>query len=163
MQELCPCGSTLSYDQCCEPFIRGTISPATAEQLMRSRYTAYAKNEVNYILTSTHPEKRKQCDEKAIRTWSQNSVWNGLEILGKNKGEEQDSEGTVEFIAHFIENRIKQNLHENALFKKVDNQWYYIDSEVIAQKPFVRTEIKISRNDNCPCGSGKKYKKCCGK
>jgi len=118
---------------------------------------------VNYILTSTHPEKRKQCDEKAIRTWSQNSVWNGLEILGKNKGEEQDSEGTVEFIAHFIENRIKQNLHENALFKKVDNQWYYIDSEVIAQKPFVRTEIKISRNDNCPCGSGKKYKKCCGK
>jgi SEC-C motif domain protein len=161
MEDLCSCGSGRSYAQCCHPFICGTSSPVTAEELMRARYSAYARHEIEYILKTTHPDKRKECDEKAIRSWSENSQWEKLEIQSVSKGTAQDTEGTVEFIAEFVESRTKKNLHENAQFKKIDGEWLYYDSDIKPQKPFIRTEIKVSRNDPCPCGSGKKFKKCC--
>ena len=161
--ELCPCGSEIAYAECCEPVISGTIKASTAERLMRARYSAYAKTAVEFILTSTVLEKRNECDEKAIRTWSEQSTWHKLEILGTEKGGESDTEGTVEFIAHFTENGAKKTYHEIGQFKKVADSWLYVDGEIQKPKPFIRTEDKVSRNDPCPCGSGKKYKKCCGK
>ena len=160
-QDVCPCGTGHSYSQCCEPCIRGIRRPLSAEELMRSRYSAYVKAEVEYVMQSTHPEKRGDCDEKAIRSWALNSTWEGLEILGTNKGTDEDLEGTVEFKAHFTEDKIKKNVYENAFFVKLDGKWYYSGSEQKPLKPFIRTEEKVSRNDTCPCGSGKKYKKCC--
>lgn len=160
--DACPCGSKLDFSKCCEPFIKGTDAAPTAEALMRARYSAYAKVAIAFILSSTVKEKRKECDEKAIRSWSEHSTWHKLEIISTQKGGLDDSEGIVEFIAHFSENGIKKNYHEKGTFKKVNGNWHYVDGEIQLPKPFVRTEQKISRNSPCSCGSGKKYKKCCG-
>lgn len=159
--EMCPCGSQKPYMECCEPIVTWKIAPSTPEQLMRARYSAYAKEKIDFILNTTIEDKRKECDEQAIRNWSVKSIWHQLEILNTEKGSPQDSEGLVEFIAHFTEAGIRKNLHEKAVFKKVDGKWFYIDGEIQKPKPFIRSEVKTSRNDPCPCGSGKKFKKCC--
>ena len=159
----CPCGSEKPYSECCGPVISGSVSAQTAETLMRARYSAYATSAVDFILASTLEEKRKECDEKAIRTWSEQSTWHKLEILSTEKGESSDTEGMVEFIAHFTESGIKKSYHEKGTFKKEDGSWLYVDGEIQKPKPYIRPEVKVSRNDTCPCGSGKKYKKCCGK
>ena len=161
--ELCPCGSQTAFAECCEPIITESVKASTAEKLMRARYTAYAKTAVGFILSSTIEEKRKECDEKAIRSWSEKSTWHQLEILSTDKGSADDDEGQVEFVAHFSEGGIRKNYHEKGLFKKVDGCWQYVDGEIQKQKPFTRADEKISRNSPCSCGSGKKYKKCCGR
>jgi SEC-C motif domain protein len=161
--EMCPCGSQIAYNECCEPYITGKVPAPTAEKLMRARYTAYAKTAIDFIMSSTIEEKRKECDEKAIRNWSQLSTWHKLEIINVEKGGAEDSEGSVEFIAHFTEGGILKNYHEKGRFKKISDSWFYIDGEIQKQQPFIRSEDKISRNAICSCGSGKKYKKCCGK
>ncbi len=161
--ELCPCGSQLAYAECCEPFITGKSQPPTAEKLMRARYSAYAKTAVSFIIETTSEARRSECDEKAIRAWSEQATWHRLEIIGTDKGGPGDSEGSVEFVAHFSEGGITKNYHEKGTFRKVDDRWFYDDGEIQKQKPFTRETSKFSRNDPCPCGSGKKYKKCCGK
>ena len=67
--ETCPCGTNKAYSQCCEPLIRGERQAATPEELMRSRYSAYAKTEVDYIINTTHPEKREDLLAEGIRRW----------------------------------------------------------------------------------------------
>jgi SEC-C motif domain protein len=159
--EECPCGSKIDYLQCCEPVITHKVAASNPEKLMRARYSAYARSEINYIIDSTIEDKRKECDENAIRTWSQKSIWNKLEIIETKKGGPDDTEGMVEFIAHYTEGGITKNLHEKGLFKKIDGNWFYVDGEIQRSQPFTRSENKVSRNDPCPCGSGKKFKKCC--
>jgi SEC-C motif domain protein len=161
--DFCPCGSQKPYENCCEPFISHTTDVPTAEHLMRARYSAYVKGAISFILDTTLEEKRKECDEKAIRDWSSNSQWHKLEIISTTNGGVEHTEGTVEFIAHFTEFGILKSLHEKGLFKKVNGHWFYVDGEIQKSKPFIRTETKLSRNDPCPCGSGKKLKKCCSK
>ena len=107
--EMCPCGSQKSYTECCEPFITGKLDAPTAEQLMRSRYSAYAKQAIDYILNTTLEEKRKECDERAIRNWSSKSIWHSLEILSTKNGLVEHNEGLVEFVANFTENGIIKN------------------------------------------------------
>lgn len=158
--DICPCGSQKPYNECCEPFVTWKINPSTSEQLMRARYSAYVKEKIDFILDTTLEEKRKECDEQAIRNWSSKSIWHKLEIISSKSGGPQDNEGMVEFIAHFTEGGIRKNLHEKAVFKKVEGKWFYIDGEIQKPQPFTRSDVKISRNDPCPCGSGKKYKKC---
>jgi SEC-C motif-containing protein len=161
--ENCACGSERTYEECCEPFIRGDRFPDTAEQLMRSRYTAFTKAEVKYILDTVHPEKRSRHDEKAIRKWAEKSEWRGLEIIETSGGGPEDSEGKVEFIARYYQNGTRETHHEIAGFKKEEERWYFLDGTAPEQKQFVRSGPKVGRNDPCPCGSGKKYKKCCGR
>lgn len=161
--ETCPCGSQAPYSECCEPYITGQKPVPTAEKLMRARYSAYAKTAVDFIMSSTIEEKRKECDEKAIRSWSQLSTWHLLEILSTDKGSETDTEGSVEFVAHFTEGGIRKNYHEKGVFKKLEGVWFYVDGEIQKSKPYIRSEEKLSRNSDCFCGSGKKYKKCCGR
>ena len=64
----CPCGSGKTYDECCEPFIRGKAFPETAEQLMRSRYSAYTLQEIPYITDTLHPDHREDWDERGPGT-----------------------------------------------------------------------------------------------
>jgi SEC-C motif-containing protein len=158
---LCPCYSARSYADCCEPVATAARPAATAEELMRARYSAYAKGTIEFIISSTHPDRRSECDEKAIRLWSANSEWTGFEIVSTENGSAADSEGSVEFIARFTEDRIKKTLHETAMFKRIDGNWYYVDGSIHPPKPFIREEGKVNRNEPCSCGSGKKYKKCC--
>jgi SEC-C motif-containing protein len=159
--DLGPCASGRPYKDCCEPVITGARAADTAEELMRGRYSAYATGVIEFILSSTIPDRRGECDEKAIRAWSANSDWTSLEIASTSGGQPSDTEGSVEFIARFTENRIKKVLHETGTFKKVDGKWYYFDGTIHPPKPFVREDGRVNRNDPCPCGSGKKYKKCC--
>jgi len=159
----CPCDSGKEYKECCEPLLTGESSAQTAEALMRSRYTAFTKGDVDYVLKSLHPEKREQHDEKTIRNWALKSEWIGLEIIETEKGTPEDDEGKVEFVAKYRQKSRRENHHEVAEFKKDNDQWYFYDGQAVIPDQFVRSTPKVGRNDPCPCGSGKKYKKCCSK
>ncbi|MCE1227421.1 MAG: YchJ family protein [Geobacteraceae bacterium] len=157
----CPCGSTKNYSDCCEPTIKGTLPAETAEQLMRARYSAYTKTEMDFVFNSTDPANREGYDHDGTRAWAENSEWLGLEIIGSKKGNKDDATGEVEFIARFKENGTLREHHENAIFKKIEGIWYFSDGVMVKPKPI--TVTKTGRNDPCHCGSGQKYKKCCGK
>ncbi len=159
----CPCCSKIEQEKCCGPLIKGDKQAPTAEALMRSRYTAYATAEVGYIQRTIHPKNRHDFDEEAARKWSEQSEWLGLEILDTSAGKDGDSEGVVEFIARYKQDEEEQEHHEVAQFSRENGKWYFVDGRVIGRDPYVRQQPKIGRNAPCPCGSGKKFKKCCGK
>lgn len=158
----CPCGSGIAYAECCEPYIKGEKIAPTAEALMRSRYTAYANTEMDYIFETTHEEQRTDYDGAGAKEWSESSEWHGLEVFEVTAGGENDTEGAVEFMAHFTQNGERLVHHERAIFKKEeDGKWYFFDGQPVAPQTFKRETPKVGRNEPCPCGSGKKYKKCC--
>lgn len=159
--EICPCGSSLGYAECCEPLIKGKRKAATAEELMRSRYSAYVKVETAYLFDTTHPDHREGYDHKGTEEWAKSSDWENLEILATKGGGQGDSEGDVEFIARYREKGVRKQHHELAGFKKEAGSWFFTDGRAVPPRPIVSN--KIGRNDPCPCGSGAKYKKCCGK
>ncbi|MBU0481759.1 MAG: SEC-C domain-containing protein [Proteobacteria bacterium] len=153
---LCPCSSGNEYAVCCEPYLQGLSAAPTAEALMRSRYTAYTKDDYGYVIrtchSSTRPASEDFEDEVKIE-------WTGLEIVETEKGLESDDDGVVEFIARYSYNGNALGQHERSNFVKEDGEWFYVDGEFV-KPPQARSE-KIGRNQPCTCGSGKKYKKCC--
>ena len=157
----CPCGSGNDYAACCEPIITGKKTAETAEELMRARYTAHVKVDVDFIYNTTHPDFRKDYDHKGTKTWAENSEWHGLEIVGTTAGGLDDDEGEVEFIARYRDKDGLRNYHECGQFKRKRKKWLFTDGNMVKSQPISVT--KVGRNDPCPCGSGKKYKKCCGK
>lgn len=157
----CACGSNKSYETCCAPYIQGQKKAPTAEALMRSRYTAYTVHEIDYIEATHDPETREQFDRKVAKAWSEQTDWKGLEIKSTEAGRADDLEGTVEFVAKFAINGQDQTHHELSFFEKKEDQWFYVDGKTV-KIPVTRTSPKLGRNDPCHCGSGKKYKKCCG-
>ncbi len=159
---LCDCGSQQAYEQCCQPFHEGSAQPPTAVALMRSRYTAYVRGLVEYLVSTVHPDKRESHDPVAMRAWSQNSQWQGLDILSLLDGAEQDASGKVEFAARYRDKRGPHRHHEIASFKRHEGQWYFYDGMPPKVQTVVRDAPKTGRNDPCLCGSGRKYKKCCG-
>ena len=156
----CPCGSGESYAACCEPIITGKQPAETAEQLMRARYSAHVKVDVDFLYATTHPDYRENYDHKGTKSWAEKSEWQGLEILGTTAGGSTDDEGEVEFTARFRDTEGVRNHHERGQFKRMKNKWLFTEGEMVKSQPISVT--KIGRNDPCPCGSGKKYKKCCG-
>ena len=158
----CPCLSGLAYAQCCEPYITGVKAAPTAEALMRSRYSAYVEHAIDYIVDTCTQDEKDKIDIKQTRAWSEKSKWLGLKILSVEKGGPNDSEGSVEFQALYETDGLKDTHHEKAKFKKKDGRWFYDEGNVIL-KTVVRSFPKVGRNDPCPCGSGKKFKHCCGK
>jgi SEC-C motif domain protein len=159
----CPCGSTASFEKCCGPLLAGEKTAATAEALMRSRYTAYTRNAIEYLLRTNHPAKKDAYDPESMRRWAEEADWDGLEIIATDQGGQADETGQVEFIARYTENGNKREHHEIGNFKKQDGTWYYCDGRTPGPETFVRKAPKIGRNAPCPCNSGKKYKKCCGR
>jgi len=157
----CPCGSNKEYAVCCEPFIAGAAVVSTPEQLMRSRYAAYVVHDVPYIMNTTIAKTRENIDENAVRRWSEQTTWKGLEIL-KTETAADDQTGTVEFVAQYKETDVYVKHHELATFERVDGTWFFVDGTHPEVKQVVNTAPQIGRNDPCTCGSGKKYKKCCG-
>ena len=156
----CPCGTGKNYSECCEPFIKGTKKAPTAEALMRSRYTAFAVGELDYVEKTHHASTRKELDMEGVRSWATNSEWLSLEIRETDKGLEKDTTGKVEFKCKFIFNGAEQTHHELSTFEKVGDEWFFVDG-VMRNNTVKRSEPKIGRNDPCSCGSGKKAKKCC--
>lgn len=172
--EMCPCGSKTSYESCCEPIINGKL-PDTPEQLMRSRYAAYVKSELDYIKRTCAPETLKDYDDEGVKTWSKQSKWLGLEINSTEKGGPDDKKGKVEFTAKYELNGKVLEHHEVSDFRRDEKgRWLFVDGDSHVhqegqghhhhkkQETVVRDGPKIGRNDPCSCGSGKKFKKCCG-
>ena len=153
MSELCPCGSAKPFDQCCGPLLAG--QPASSpEALMRSRYTAFTKHNLDYLTSTLTPEAQEDFNQEDAKAWAEQAQWQKLEIRYA-----QDDQ--VEFIAYFRLNGKNQYHHELATFRQVDGHWRYADGQ-LDPKQQTRTVKSVGRNDPCPCGSGKKYKKCCG-
>jgi len=159
----CHCGSSLPFTECCEPFIKGARPAQTAEQLMRSRYSAYVTVDTDYIFETTHPNHRQGYDHKGTREWAESAQWENLEIVATIDGGEGDATGEVEFKATYRDKGGRKVHHELASFRKDGERWYFTDGNLVAPQPHVRSEPKVGRNDPCPCGSGAKFKKCCGK
>ncbi len=151
---LCPCGSTKIYESCCKAFIVDGKNAPTPEATMRARYTAFSLGELGYIEKTHHPETRHQFDKEEVRRWSTESKWLGLQIVAAEKE-------MVEFVAQYEFNNVKHDHHERSEFRKLNDVWYFYDGQIV-QGTYVRQTPKVGRNDNCPCGSGKKFKKCCG-
>lgn len=161
--ELCPCKSGKNFGDCCGAILAGKRKAATAVELMRARYTAYAVCDVDFLRRSSGPEVQRDFDEKTTREWSQSATWHGIEILATEKGGVDDEEGYVSFLAHYSSKDQACEHREDSYFKKIDGDWRFIDGQIQTNAPYRRDEPKVGRNDPCPCGSGKKYKKCCGK
>jgi SEC-C motif domain protein len=160
--EMCPCGRGKDYADCCAPLIQGARDAATAEELMRSRYSAYAKSEIDYIYATTHAKQRSKFNHKESLAWSRNTEWQSLEILRTEAGGADDESGIVEFMARYREKGKAVQHHEVAEFVKQEGRWYFMDGHAPKPVQVHRQGPKIGRNDPCPCGSGKKFKKCCG-
>lgn len=159
----CPCGSGREFAECCQPIINGNERAERAETLMRARYTAHTLGSMDFILATHHPATRSDIDESATARWARESQWLGLEILSIEGGEENDSSARIEFVARYRDAaRRRHTHHERGVFEKYHGQWYFRDAEVPDVNQFRREAPKQGRNDPCACGSGKKYKKCCG-
>jgi SEC-C motif domain protein len=158
----CPCGTGLELEACCGSIISGARPAPTPEALMRSRYTAYAQKNAVYIVDSHDPESRDDTDFAATRDWAERTTWLGLEVLGTKAGGADDERGEVEFVARFADEQGREHSHhERSTFVRRDGLWYFQDGKVVPPPPVTRAP-KVGRNDPCPCGSGKKHKKCCG-
>lgn len=172
----CPCGSVENFEKCCEPFLTGKALPETAEQLMRSRYTAFTCKDIDYLKKTLAPESRGDFDATSTKQWADNAKWKGLKILSTQKGTAEDKKGAVEFIATYQSGGEVLDHHETAQFRKSESgQWFFVEGDSHTHKEgeghqhhhekpqtVLRESPKIGRNDPCVCGSGKKYKKCCG-
>ncbi|QGM97900.1 YchJ family protein [Methylocystis parvus] len=162
---ICPCRVTdadkRDYADCCKPFIEEGKAPATAEALMRSRYTAFVRNDIDYLEETLAPGTRHDFDRKSITHWAKQSQWLGLEILSTENGGEDEDSGYVEFVASFVSEGQRYDHRERSLFNKIDGRWYFQEEANRKNEPVVKGK-QPGRNDPCPCGSGKKFKKCCG-
>ncbi|WP_435949836.1 YchJ family protein [Psychrobacter sp. DM8] len=166
---LCPCQTNLvarvkaplAYSDCCQPYHKGVSKAETAERLMRTRYSAFVLINPEYIVKTTVPAQQALLDIKSIESWAHETPWAGLEIvqhtpkLGKRHAQ-------VEFKAYYNEANKMDDLqahHERSTFVKVKNKadnterWYFLDPTV---------DMSVSQKQPCICGSGEKFKRCCG-
>ncbi|MEM7646919.1 MAG: YchJ family protein [Pseudomonadota bacterium] len=157
----CPCNSEKNFETCCRPILEG--QPAeTAEQLMRARYTAYTRVDMDFIAKTHDPKTIKKTDMKENQAWAEQTQWNGLEIVSTKQGKKSDDWGEVEFKAQYSSGQGSGIHHEVSEFCKRDGFWFFNKGKTPENFQIVNTEPRVGRNDPCICGSGKKYKKCCG-
>ena len=153
----CPCHSGMRYAECCGAAHSGQKRSATAQALMRSRYSAYVLGDIAYLLRTWHPSTRPAAiDPAAIPDWC------GLDILRTEKGQGCDDQGIVEFKATALLQGKVFTLHEASRFVLEAGQWLYVSGDILEDSAQAGSAVsKAGRNSPCPCGSGKKFKKCC--
>jgi SEC-C motif-containing protein len=157
--DACPCCSGVPEVACCGPLLGG-VPAHTAVALMRSRYTAYARGAIDYLVATHASETRGALDVAAIAAWSRDTQWLGLEILATERGDADDGDGIVEFVARGVTRGTAFAQRERSRFAREAGVWVYVDGKSIAEP--ARRVATAGRNDPCPCGSGKKYKRCHG-
>ena len=131
---LCPCQSNLSYTRCCQPLHLQQAFAKTAKALMRSRYSAFVKQQVDYLLATHHPDYRDLDESVQLTAQMARTAWLGLQIIETRHGRKKDSQGTVEFIASYSSSSqpgVVNKLHERSRFAKVNGRWYYTDGDLI--------------------------------
>jgi len=154
----CLCGSGINYVLCCQPFHQYNKYPNTAEVLMRTRFTAYALKNADYLLNTwdeTNPPEVIDFSKEDVE-------WTRLEIVKTKKGSEKDSKGVVDFKAYYLQDDEEFVMHEISRFKKTANRWSYLDG-VVKSVSKAGLQTNQGKNALCSCGSGKKFKRCCGK
>ena len=153
----CACWSGLPFGQCCEPYLEGQRSAPTAEILMRSRFSAFQLRLPEYLIETwdlTTRPKNLGLDQDERR-------WSSLQIVDTIGGGEDDARGVVEFKATYELGEDTYLFHEISRFNRHKGLWVYLD----ASFPFhgkIAHQGKTLKNAPCPCGSGKKFKKCWG-
>jgi SEC-C motif-containing protein len=153
----CLCCSNLTYGECCQPFHTGEKIPTTAKALMRSRYTAYALRDGAYLQATWDATKRPE----SIDFSRENIEWLRLEITETKKGGLKDSKGLVTFKAYYRQDGEEHVMNEISRFTKQGGRWFYLDG-VIKSIGKVGQQTNLGKNAPCVCGSGKKFKRCCG-
>jgi SEC-C motif-containing protein len=121
----CPCGTGESFGRCCLPLHRGERQAETAEELMRSRYSAYCVGDFEYVWKTWHPRTRA---EQPVS--GDGPTWVGLQIVDVVAGQPGDEQGEVEFRAYYREGRRTGTLHERSRFAVRARRWFYLDGEV---------------------------------
>lgn len=150
LESLCPCGGE-HYQTCCQPLHLGLTTAETAEQLMRSRYSAFAKHEIAYLVQTTALGQQKDLDVAAIRQWAEANEWQKLEIV-QHQPKVDKTHALVEFKAYYHDGQQAQIHHEQSYFIRHEQRWYFLDPT---------TGYYPSMKQACLCGSGKKFKQCC--
>ena len=158
MDTLCVCSSDKKYLDCCGIFHSAEQTPLTAESLMRSRFTAYAMQNEAYLLATWDSDKRPE----QINFSKEEAKWTKLEIIKTKKGGEKDSKGIVEFKAYYIQDDEEYVMNEISRFKKLAGRWLYLDG-LVKSVAKIGQQNNQGKNSPCTCGSGKKFKRCCGK
>lgn len=156
----CPCGSDSGFDECCGPIIGGAPA-ASPEALMRSRFTAFVRGDLDHIENTHASEVRDTFNRSAAESTASSVEWVSLAIADTSEGGEDDDTGTVEFSARFKQDGELKVHHEKSNFRRENGRWVYVDGKMNPKGKPLRVE-KVGRNEPCPCGTGKKYKKCCG-
>jgi SEC-C motif-containing protein len=127
---------------------------------MRSRYTAYVRGAIDYLVETHGASTRAAIDRTTMVSWSRQTEWLGLEIVDTVRGGADDDDGVVEFVARGRTNGAPFAQRERSQFRRHDGRWYYVDGTHVREP--TRVTAAVGRNDPCPCGSGMKYKRCHG-
>jgi SEC-C motif-containing protein len=164
----CYCGSGQNFAQCCQPLLQGLQHASAPEQLMRSRFSAYCCQHVDYIANTYHHSQHSSTARQEIADFAHAASFLDLqieaaspitpiEVVANQQQLPVDAEAvaTVSFKVRFIFQDKLQHLIEQSRFVRCAGRWFYLDGQLA---PTAAT--KISRNELCPCGSGKKYKVC---
>jgi SEC-C motif-containing protein len=155
----CPCGSGRSFGLCCEPILKQERAPATAEELMRSRYTAHVIGDNRHLHRTFLGTMRKPYVEEPD---TMKLDWTRLVVHAHEVGP-GPAQATVDFSAYYRDGEAERAIHEKSEFKQIDGGWIYTRTLRNGPAPMKSAEPKVGRNDPCPCGSGKKFKHCCGR
>lgn len=128
---------------------------------MRSRYAAYVRGDLDYIERTHAPEAQGAFNRTMAEEMVSRVRWLGLQVRETIGGGADDDTGSVEFAARFRKDGAEHLHHERAHFRRADGRWVYVDGEFNPRGNPRRVE-KVGRNEPCHCGSGRKFKKCCG-
>lgn len=147
----CPCGGG-QYEACCQPFHEFVRLPECADKLMRSRFSAFFLKNVEYVIATTVPAQQALLDKSALQAWAEGMNWTHLEVMSHNKVGKRHAQ--VRFRAYFDNGQGEQIHDELSAFVKIAERWYFLDPTL---------PITLTNKQPCLCGSGDKFKVCCGK
>lgn len=147
----CPCGGG-QYEACCQTFHEFVRLPEHADKLMRSRFSAFFLKNVEYVIATTVPAQQALLDKSALQAWAEGMNWTHLEVMSHNKVGKRHAQ--VRFRAYFDNGRGREVHDELSAFVKIEERWYFLDPTL---------PMTLTNKQPCLCGSGDKFKVCCGK
>jgi len=153
--QICYCGNSTPFAECCEPLLHGTQVATHAAQLMRSRYSAFATDAFDYLVQTHHPSQRTANERIQLEAQARTLQWLALQLCDTSDGNAGQQKGEVEFKAFFSSTGKPRCLHERSRFVCENGQWFYLDAVFCHDE-----RVDIGRNDACFCGSKRKFKQC---